>query len=409
MARPTGSPLPQKRDGYWYFTRYVPSEFKAIDPRRRVVITTGIPIADDPRAIRAKQTVAKLDSDLTRFWIDKRSGRDPEIVRRYNNAVATAPSLGITYLEKDFVDRLRLDAIVDRLALLQHLPDGPKLQEAAVAVAGIARIPGLMLSELRTEGERHLAAELKPKSDYQRHRWRSVRDYALKTFIDIVGGDRPLKDVNRQDVLAVRDHWQKRILNENIAVNTGNKNIGRVAGLFNIVNDMQQLGLPRIFEGVHIKGDEGRQRVKYETAFIQDHFLAEGLFAELNVEARRIIYLIIETGLRPSEACNLLPHRIILDGDVPHVQVRPDLRKLKTKEFCGTCRLSVLRSWPCERSPTGFRAITTRKRRSRHSSIRRWMPEIYDLLAPTNACTRCAIAFRIDWPTPIATAKSSTR
>ena len=119
-------------------------------------------IAYDPRAIRAKQTVAKLDSDLTRFWIDKRSGRDPEIVRRYNNAVATAPSLGITYLEKDFVDRLRLDAIVDRLALLQHLPDGPKLQEAAVAVAGIARIPGLMLSELRTEGERHLAAELKP-------------------------------------------------------------------------------------------------------------------------------------------------------------------------------------------------------------------------------------------------------
>ena len=52
----------------------------------------------------------------------------------------------------------------------------------------------------------------------------------------------------------------------------------------------------------------------------------------MNEEQRRIIYLIAETGLRLSEACNLTRETIVLDADVPHVLVREDGRRMKTEQ-----------------------------------------------------------------------------
>lgn len=42
------------------------------------------------------------------------------------------------------------------------------------------------------------------------------------------------------------------------------------------------------------------------------------------------MYLIADTGLRLSEAANLLPEHIRLDDKIPHVQIRATGRKLKT-------------------------------------------------------------------------------
>ena len=42
------------------------------------------------------------------------------------------------------------------------------------------------------------------------------------------------------------------------------------------------------------------------------------------VELRRF------TGMRPSEVVGLTPSRIVIEADVPHLQVRPDDRQLKT-------------------------------------------------------------------------------
>lgn len=56
------------------------------------------------------------------------------------------------------------------------------------------------------------------------------------------------------------------------------------------------------------------------------------MFDDLNPEARRIIYLVAETGLRLSEACNLTRSTICLKDTIPQVRVRPMGREMKTMQ-----------------------------------------------------------------------------
>jgi hypothetical protein len=44
---------PHKRYGYWYLVRRVPRAFSAYDARNPVMLSTGIRVADDPRALVA--------------------------------------------------------------------------------------------------------------------------------------------------------------------------------------------------------------------------------------------------------------------------------------------------------------------------------------------------------------------
>ena len=77
MARETGRPRPHRRNGFWYLVRRVPEEFTEVDPRPRVNLTTGIRVGDDPRGFLAKDAVAKLDTELFRYWRDLKAGRTP--------------------------------------------------------------------------------------------------------------------------------------------------------------------------------------------------------------------------------------------------------------------------------------------------------------------------------------------
>jgi hypothetical protein len=107
----------------------------------------------------------------------------------------------------------------------------------------------------------------------------------------------------RSDALAFRSYWQARILAGEVEVDTGNKSIGHVAGMVRVINETKTLGLPAIFERTSITGGKQKQRVAYVAEFVQAAFMAEGVFDDLNPEARRIIYLVAETGLRlPAKA-----------------------------------------------------------------------------------------------------------
>jgi hypothetical protein len=75
MPAAAGDTRPHKRKGFWYLIRRVPREFAAYDDRPRIQISTGIRIADDPRAYRASEAVKKLDAELARYWeTRKRAG-----------------------------------------------------------------------------------------------------------------------------------------------------------------------------------------------------------------------------------------------------------------------------------------------------------------------------------------------
>ncbi|MEI9899020.1 MAG: hypothetical protein WDN31_01590 [Hyphomicrobium sp.] len=56
--------------------------------------------------------------------------------------------------------------------------------------------------------------------------------------------------------------------------------------------------------------------------FIQQKLLADGAFEGVNPQARGVLCLMVETGIRPSEACGLAEEDIRLDCSVPHVCCR---------------------------------------------------------------------------------------
>ena len=72
-----------------------------------------------------------------------------------------------------------------------------------------------------------------------------------------------------------------------------------------------------------------RPHVPFETNFIQDRLFAKGALDGLNEDARPVLYVIADTGLRLSEVVNLQTNAIALDDTIPHVKILPDGRRLK--------------------------------------------------------------------------------
>lgn len=323
---------PLKRNGFWYLIRRVPDEFKAHDPRVIVCVSSKIRILDDPSGRRAAIVVAELDRELRQIWLDLRAGRDVDAVKRYAAARKLAAAKGFQYAPAaEAISNFTADEIVRRVGYLFRAKE---TTETAVvsAVLGGEKAPasGMMVSEMLGEFEGIVSASLGKKSEKQKTKWRVPKQTALDHFVRVIGGDKPMGEVTRADALALRTFWQNRVLANEVEIDTANKYMARVSVMFKSINEHRQLGLGPHFDKLRIGGGVDKQRVAFDPVFVQNRFFADGAFADLNEEARRILYVLAETGLRLSEACNLTKTTIVLDGDVPHVQVRPEGREMKT-------------------------------------------------------------------------------
>lgn len=317
------------------------------------MLSTGIRIADDPRGVVAGTAVQKLDQGLERYWHECRAGRDVDAVARYERALETARTMGISYMPAGALAISPVEHIVHRFELLQNTEAIEKPVDVS-AVLGGEDVPPLMLSQMMDELQRICEASLASKSEGQKKRWRTPKETALATFIDVVGGDRPMSTVTRVDVLSFRQHLQDRVVGGEIEIDTANKIIGHVAGMFVTINEVNQYGLPAIFVKARISGGKDKQRVAFDPDFVQKQILADRLFDDLNAEARGIIYLVAEIGLRPSEACNLDRSTIRLEHAVPHVQVRPDGRQMKTDDSLRDIPLVGMALKVMRQHPEGF-------------------------------------------------------
>ncbi len=124
--------------------------------------------------------------------------------------------------------------------------------------------------------------------------------------------------------------------------------------MFKAVNDAHMLDLPPLFANIKLKGAEPQQRQPYDVAFVHQRILANGALDDLNPEARRVVYLLCETGLRLSEACNLSAATIDLQSPVPHVRVRAEGRQLKTSQSQRDIPLVGVALMAMRHHPAGF-------------------------------------------------------
>lgn len=345
---------PHKRNGYWYLIRRVPKEFAHLDGRGQVQVTTGIRVEDDPKGVAAAEAIPKLDTALLEYWRDLAGGADPDARARYERAAETARTLGFAYLTaRELTANSTVQELLRRVETAVARGAAGKANDD-VALLGAVTRPQIRISDLPGEYEAIIAAAFARKSENQKKRWRGQRKAAAQAFIDALGADKMIDTLGRDDVIKWRDHLKERVVAGKIEIGTGNKLLGRVASMFNAVNEEKRLNLTPIFSRSSIPGEMKEQRSPYPIEFVQKRFLGDGVFADLNAEARGLIYLIAELGLRPSEACGLGEENIRLSAEISHIRIRNDGRETKTRSSWREIPLVGVALIVMKKFPKGF-------------------------------------------------------
>lgn len=153
----------------------------------------------------------------------------------------------------------------------------------------------------------------------------------MKELVAITG-DKPITDLTHDDGIDYSEWWRERCLAGETNAMSANKSMGMLSRMLKEMSIRRPLNLPEIFKGLRLKTDGANVRVPFDTAFIQDELFGAGALDGLNEDARLIVYVLADTGLRPSEVVNLQPHAIHLDAPIPYVEILPDGRVLKTED-----------------------------------------------------------------------------
>lgn len=340
------------RAGVWHYARRVPAAFTEIDPRGVVRQSTKIRVIDDPRKIRATKAANRINAELEAFWRACLAGESGEARARYDEARIRARRLGFAYIAAAEIANRPIAEILDRVEALTERDKVEDRNEVAALLGGVAAT-ALDLNGLFVEFEALSKASIKDHSADQLRKWRNPKKRAIANLITVVG-NKPLAQITRADALDFQRWWQDRVVAEDVAIETANKDIGHLNKMFGRVERSHRLGLGSIFAQLRIEGGTTGQRVAFDPDFVRGRLLAEGALDGLNIEARRILYLIAETGLRLSEACNLTSERIRLNDPVPHVMVRADGRRMKTDQSAREIPLVGVALAAMRAQPEGF-------------------------------------------------------
>jgi integrase len=318
-----------RRHGTWHFVRRVPTEFAPFDSRGIIRHSTKVRISDDRNGRRAASVAEKLNRELESHWRALVGSAFGDQTSRYELARQQVRALGFDMLEMPQLLALPPERTVERVEALaaKGLHDDPA---ACAAVLGTVKKPVLPLSRLQQEHEALVGDELKGMSPEQLRIWRNTRIRAAKQFIEIVG-DKPVTEITEADGLEYVDWWRARVVSGESNAKTANRDIGQLSRMLKDVRIRRRYKYPDIFRDLRLRGETEKSRIPFENDFISTHFLG-GRLDGLNDEARMVLFVMIETGLRPSEIVNLREHSIHLDAPIPYVEILPDGRQLKTED-----------------------------------------------------------------------------
>ncbi|MBR0937292.1 tyrosine-type recombinase/integrase [Bradyrhizobium jicamae] len=317
-----------RRNGFWQYHRRVPKAYAGLAGKSKfVILSTKIRVADDPKGAKAARAAARLNEQQEARWRGLAAGTPAK--QRYQDAVTLARSHGLDYLTPTEAALQQISALLARIEVLQA--GGRKTDVVTVdAVLGAVEKPKIKLSDLFGEYELTQKTPLSKMSADQVRKWTSAKRRAVEILIE-QRGDKVLQDLTRADALAYADYWEARTISEGISASSANKSISHVGGMIRAVDKRLKLGLDNVFAGCRLDGGRDGKRAPFTTDHIRNVILAPGALADLNEEARDVVYVVMETGCRPSEIVNLTKNRIVLDADVPHIRIAAEGRLLKTE------------------------------------------------------------------------------
>lgn len=262
------APFLYTKRGVYYFSRRVPEDLKGHYKSPRIAISLRTKSKKVARA-RAISLAAKLDED----WLTLRWKNTSDPLQRFLHQ-----------------------------------------REATIANDGIS------LSEAR---EVYVGAKQEGRSSTFSRAAERCTEYLIGCH-----GDKPIDAYTRAEVNQFRDALFDRGLSRASVKRTFNT----IRAIVNFA--ARESGLPEIkaFSGVFIGDDDTAQTTK-RTSLPPDVLEAvQRSCREIDDEPRWLVALISDTGMRLSEAVGLVKEDVALDGEHPHVTVRPHpWRRLKTR------------------------------------------------------------------------------
>ncbi|TIU76172.1 MAG: integrase, partial [Mesorhizobium sp.] len=115
------------------------------------------------------------------------------------------------------------------MARIKLLLDKKSIEDAqdVSAVMGGEKRPAVRLSGLIKEFETIEQQNLLTMSPNQIKKWRNPKKRAVANLVGVIG-DKEIASLTRDDAIAFREWWQKRIVEDGLDIGTANKDIGHV-------------------------------------------------------------------------------------------------------------------------------------------------------------------------------------
>ena len=199
----------------------------------------------------------------------------------------------------------------------------------------------------------------------------------VQSVIDVLG-DRPLDEYASSDAAAYRDY----LLKKGLTTNSVKRNFSTIRSIINLCIQENGLDCKNAFSRVYLPDlDDGKKRKPIPIENIRQ---IQHDCIQADDEARWLVALISDTGMRLSEAAGLHIDDIKLDEEVPHIDLKPHVwRRLKTRGSQRQVPLVGASLWAAQRiketntgSPYAFPRYTSAKGTNANSAsaaINKWL------------------------------------
>lgn len=327
---------------YWIagnaqYRRRVPVDLAHLDSRSP---TVRISLKTDDLAL-ARRKRDQLEAADDALWASMIvDGVTDPARRRYEAAVRQVEALGYTFHSAaELAVTAKLEELDRRFLEFEHRVNRQKIDTAAL---GMVDVPKATISAaFDIYCDEIVADELLGKSQAQKDQWKKVKRRAVNNFVSLIA-DKAMEDITVDDARKIYQHWLARIVPKkgekaSASASSGNRDLGNLRVLYSAYfKHMGQLQRTNPFDGFSFSTKNKRSRPSIPADWIKTKILASAdSLASLNVEARGILLIMIETGARPSEIANLQPTSFRLTNKVPHLAIEPredpdDPREIKT-------------------------------------------------------------------------------
>jgi integrase len=314
-----------RRGDQYYYNRRVPKEVQEYVDE----VFIRLSLKTDSRKVAVKKCL-EVNNELERYWLALQTSKMENKHEEYLQAVNLSRIIGSSYAPVERLKDEKLSNLVQRIEVAQSLPqDSPVVP----SLLGTVKEPSVTISAaLKIFWDISRNKTMK-KSKKQVRKWKNPRKRAVRNAIQVIG-DKPLKELTRDDLIRFRDWWIERIEKEDMSCATANKDLIHLKSIVDSVAEYKRLDVDtvRLFRKLTLSETASKRRKPFSPDFIQNTFLKSGTLDNLNRQARNILLALINTGARPSEITGLQKEDIFLDHEIPHIYIRPNSnRQLKTR------------------------------------------------------------------------------